>query len=123
MFITEKERDGSCYYEFQFCQADNPVIKNKLNTDIIENWRSDSLLISDDDFENFYQSYSDNFNCAVLANGEIGFDFYAANYYDKKTAQMILNQIENRIDEKYYNLVSWLQKAVKESNGFYILGI
>lgn len=123
MFITQSKKIGSCYYEFQLCKSDFPVIKNKTNLDIINHWLSDSLLISADDFYNFYQSYSAIFNCAVLANGEKGFDFYGPNYYDKNTSEKILNQLENEIDKKYYNLILWLKKEVKEYNGFYILGI
>ena len=53
MFITNKERIGTCYLEFQFCKNDKPIKIVKVDIDIIDNWKEDSLLVSDDDLMNF----------------------------------------------------------------------
>ena len=66
--------------------------------------------------------YSSIFDCALLANGKTGFDFYGPNYYNKENTEKILQKLKV-IDNKYNNLIIWLEKAVKEANGFYILGI
>lgn len=123
MFITNKERIGTCYLEFHFCKNENPIKFNKVDIDIIENWEEDSLLISDEDFNDFYKLYGNIFNCALFPNGEKGFFPYGINYYDKITSENILFELKRVIDKKYLNLIEWLENSIKEYNGFYILGI
>ena len=123
MFITTKERKGTCYLEFQFCKIENPIKANKVDVDNIENWKDDSLLISDEDFDIFYKNYGKIFECALFPNGEKGFFPYGINYYDKTTAEEILIQLKKIISDKYYNLIPWLEKAANNYTGFYILGI
>ncbi|MDE6470638.1 MAG: hypothetical protein K2L19_06415 [Eubacterium sp.] len=123
MFIEAKKRVGSCYLEFQYCKTDNPIKNNKVNIDIIEHWKYDSLLIKDDEFNDFYKVHSNIFCCALLANGKIGFDFYGPNYYDNVIAEKLLKRLSEVIDDKHNNLILWLEKAVEKCNGFYILGI
>ena len=53
MFITNKKRIGTCYLEFQFCKNDKPIKLGKVDVDIIDNWKWDSLLVLDDDLMNF----------------------------------------------------------------------
>lgn len=122
MFITEEDRIGTCYLEFQYCKKKKPIKSNKVNVGVIEYWKKDSLLISVEDFDVFDRLFADIFNCALLANGETGFDFFGPNYYDKETAKKIMKELKG-IDNKYNNLLIWLDKAAKEYNGFYILGI
>ena len=122
MFITEDKRVGSYYLEFQYCKTDSPIKHNKIDIDNIKHWEYDSLLINADEFNGFYKLYSDIFNCALLANGEIGFDSCGINYYDKKTSENILQKL-NVVNDEYNNLILWLQKAVENFKGFYILGI
>ena len=123
MFITNKESMGTCYLEFQFCKNSNPVKSNKVNINIIENWQEDSLLISDKDFNEFYKLYGKIFECAIFPNGKTGFYTYGINYYDKNTTEIILVELRKNINIKYLNLIEWLEIAVKQYNGFYILGI
>lgn len=119
MFITAKERIGTCYLEFQYCKNNNPIKHKKININAIEHWKEDSLLITDD---NFYKLYSGVFDCALLGNGEIGFDFCGVNYYSKESTEKILQKLK-ATDNKNEVLIIWLEKAIKEANGFYILGI
>lgn len=125
MFITCEEKDGTCYLEFQFCKINKPLKKkNRVAGNHIEYWKKDSLLITDDDFfDYFYKSYESIFNCALSPDGEEGFDPYDINYYDKKTTKKILSELENSIDEKYKILIPWLKDALYMYNGFYILGL
>lgn len=123
MFITNKERIGTCYLEFQFCKNDNPIKLDKVNIDIIDNWEDDSLVISDEDFNEFYKFYGKHFECALFPNGKKGFFPYGINYYDKKTTEKILFELKSIIDKKYLNLIEWLEISIKKYNGFYILGI
>ena len=53
MFITNKERIGTYYLKFQFCKNDKPIKLGKVDVDIIDNWKWDSLLVLDDDLMNF----------------------------------------------------------------------
>lgn len=123
MFISTKERVGTCYLEFQFCKNDNPIKLNKVDIDDIENWQEDSLIISDEDFNIFYKDYGEIFECALFPNGKKGFWAYGINYYDKKTTEEILKKLKKKISNKYSNLISWLENATSKYNGFYILGI
>lgn len=123
MFIATEERKGTCYLEFQYCKIDNPIKSNKVDVDNIENWKKDSLLIHDEDFNVFYKSYGKIFECALFPNGEKVFFPYGINYYDKATTEKILIELKKIISDKYYNLILWLEEAVNNYNGFYILGI
>ena len=123
MFITNKERIGTCYLEFQFCKNDKPIKLGKVDVDIIDNWKEDSLLVSDDDFNEFYKLYGKIFECALFPNGEIGFFPYGINYYDKNATEKILFELRKIVDDKYLNLIFWLENATNKYNGFYILGI
>ena len=53
MFITNKKRIETCYLESQFCKNDKPIKLGKVDVDIIDNWKWDSLLVLDDDLMNF----------------------------------------------------------------------
>lgn len=123
LFIAEDERIGSCYLEFQFCKSDVPIKNNSVDIDIMEHWQNDSLLISDEDFGDFYKSYSTVFNCALLANGKTGFNWYGPNYYSKAVTEKVFQKLSKELDDEYENLILWLEKAADKDNGFYILGI
>lgn len=122
MFISANERRGGCYFEFQFCKIKNPVKNGKTNTDV-NNWQADSLLIHDDDFGEFYKLYGIFFDCAIFPNGETGFYPYGINYYTPDATLKIYNKLKECIDEKYADLIEWLNEAVRLYNGFYIMGL
>ena len=123
MFIHNDERDGTCYFEFQFCKNKRPVIFNKVRTSIINHWAEDSLVISSNNFDEFYKLYGIIFECALFPNEKKGFYGYGINYYDKNITEKILFELKDKTNGKYLNLINWLEKAVNEYNGFYILGI
>ena len=116
MFITTKERVGTCYLEFQFCKSEKAIKRNKLDINIIKHWQEDSLLISDKNFHIFYKLYGKIFNCALLPNNEKGFDSYGINYYDKKSSENIIFELKDIIDKEYLNLIIWLKEAIKKYN-------
>lgn len=122
MFITENERTGTCYFEFQYYK-NNRSKSSKININRIKHWEKDSLLISNEDFDDFYELYENIFNCALLTNGNTGFDCFGPNYYDNETAEKLLQELKEVIDNKYNNLIIWLEKATNEYNGFYLLGL
>lgn len=123
MFILNNERFGTCYLEFQFCKNKKPVIFNKVRTNIIDHWQEDSLFISVSDFNVFYELYGKIFEYALFPNGKKGFFAYGINYYDKNTTEKILFELRKTADDKYQNLIVWLENATNKYNGFYILGI
>lgn len=123
MFISAKDRKGGCYFEFQFCKNANPLANGKVVCDEIKHWQTDSLLIDDESFDEFYKVYGFIFECAIFPNGEKGFDYCGVNYYDLETAKIIINKSIESMDDKYKELIDWLKIAVKKYNGFYILGL
>lgn len=123
MFINVSEKNGSCYLEFAYCRTSRPAPGGKIDLDVFTHWNEDSLLIHDDDFGDFYAHYGDIFSCALLPNGETGFDCYCPNYYDREKTSHILDELRGRISEKYSLLIPWLERAEREFNGFYILGV
>lgn len=123
LFITEAERKGSCYYEFQFCKCKNPV-KNGKVTDSYSFWAEDSLLIYADDFEqHFLLKYKNIFNCARFPNGDTGFYNWGVNYYSLDKTIKIRRELEEIFGDAYADLLQWLDIAIKHYNGFYILGL
>lgn len=123
MFISVSETEGSCYLEFAFCRSCRPAPGGKMDMSIIYHWSDDSLVISWEDFGDFYEEYGDIFGCALLPNGETGFDCYCPNYYDREKTFGILSALRGKIDEKYFPLIPWLERAEADFEGFYILGV
>ena len=123
IFITEAERKGSCYYEFQFCKCKNPV-KNGKVADSYCFWVEDSLLVYADDFEeHFYPKCKSILDCALFPNGETGFYPYGVNYYSLDKTAKIRRGLEETFGNEYKELIQWLDVAIQQYNGFYILGL
>lgn len=122
-FIYNHEREGSCYLEFQFCDTDKPLKNGRVVLEHIKHWRDDSLYMDWDDFGEFYRLYADVLNCAVLPNGERGFDSCGVNYYGAEETEKFLAEMSRGTDVRYSALVPWLTVAAKRSKGFYILGV
>ena len=125
MFITNKERIGTCYLEFQFCKNDKPIKIVKVDIDIIDNWKEDSLLVSDDDFNEFYKLYGKIFECALFPNGKIGFFPYEINYYDKNNLQELYNKRKEQYTNNYETIKILekekhnLDKKIEDNKVFY----
>lgn len=122
MFIKNSERKGTCYFEFQFCKIKNPLHDGKTK-DNVEFWMSDSLLLSDDDFDVFYDKYGEYFECAVFPNGKTGFDYCGINYYSPEKTLEIYNALRSCIDKENGEFIDWLKTDLDLYNGFYILGL
>lgn len=116
MFIPCDKREGTCYFEFQFYKG-GKTFKNT------EFWAKDSLLINERDFNAFYGIYCNILDNALLSNGKLGFDYFGINYYDKKITEKILFELKKSTNEQNAVLIFWLEKAIVEYNGFYILGL
>lgn len=123
MFITEKERRGTYYLEFQYCTSDMPVKGGKTDVRFVEPWKADSLLLDADAFDVFYPKYESIFNCALFPNGGTGFDYCGINYYSPEKTEWILELLTPAIAKEYAALLPWLREAVKRNRGFYILGL
>lgn len=118
MFISEKDKIGSCYFEFQFHKSKNPVNFNE-----ITHWKNDSLLLHDENFTDFYNRYGFLLNQALLPNGSQGFDPCGINYYNRQAAETILSESQKITEKQYSRFMPWLEEAVHKYNGFCILGI
>ena len=123
VFILGREREGGCFLEFQYCTSVTPVKDGKTDEEEIVFWKKDSILISDDDFADFYLKYKDIFSCALFPDGGTGFDSCGINYYDAGKTKRILADLQKSIDGMYVDLIPWLEKADEKGSGFYILGI
>ena len=123
MFISNNERIGTCYFEFQFCKNKNPIKVGKVNANKIKHKQEDSLFLTDDEFDKFYKLYGEIFKNALFPNGDRGFDMYGVNYYDRISSSKILLYLTKNIDKKYIQLIEWLKISVNTYNRFYILGI
>ena len=90
--------------------------------DSINNWLDDSLYVSGDDSNVFFQEYSSIFDCGIYNNLETGpMDPYGINYYGPDLIDVIIMKLLERRPTDYERLVEWLNTA-KKYNGFYILG-
>lgn len=122
-FIQNRERDGTCYLEFQFCETDKPLKNGKVRTEHIKHWLDSSLYMDWDDFSGFYEMYADALDLGFLPNGERGCDDFGVNYYSRDDTEKFLEEVSQHIDEEYAALVPWLNEAAKRGKGFYILGV
>lgn len=124
-FVSQEERrnfNGSDYIEFQFCKMENNTsISSILSIDNINNWKLDSLYISD--YYEFGEIYGKYFDCGIYSNMECGsIDLYGINYYIADIIDKLISDIEKDTPKDYNDLLDWLKEA-KKYNGFYILGV
>ena len=121
MFTPCSERQGTAYFEIQYCKKDWDL--RKLFKKAYSFWAEDSLLIHVDNDKDFFENYGDYFKSPNAPDGSQRFDPYGINYYAKEHALAILEQIENDKPPYYEVLAIWLKKAVTDYNGFFFLGI
>ena len=124
-FNNQDERrafGGSDFLELQYCQHKSGTsIKKIVNK--IENWRNDSLYVSGDDMDIFYECYKDVFKNGTYNNLKSGdIDFFGINYYSYEQVEEMIKVIEETKPEDHKIILEWLVKA-KEFNGVYILGV
>lgn len=125
VFNSQEERrefGGSAFIEMQFCRLPRGTAIKKLTAvESIENWRRDSLYISDEN--TFYREYANIFDCGIYNNLESGtVDIYGINYYDPSLTDCIIERIIKDKPADYEVLIEWFRRS-KAYNGFYILGI
>ena len=69
MFITNKDRNGSAYIEFQY--NDKDLKENKLlKVSNMTNFKSDSIYVYVDEIEKFLDIYEKYFNNGISPNGK-----------------------------------------------------
>lgn len=126
-FSSQEERresGGSDFLEIQFCRMPRGTQTAILTAvDSIHHWLDDSLYVSGDDEDAFFQAYAGILNCGIYNNLETGtIDPYGINYYRPDCMESILAQLTEIRPTDYETLLEWLN-AAKKYNGFYILGI
>ncbi len=124
-FHSQEERrayGGSAFLELQFCRLSaNATIQELVAVDSIQNWKNDSLYISDENI--FYDEYSQIFDCGTYNNLQTGtVDIYGINYYAPSVTAQIIEKLHAQKPMDYEVLLHWLSQS-KPYNGFYILGI
>ena len=115
MLLTDPERKGNEYFEFQYrVKDDEPNRKVQKN----------SLFLYWDDEEAFLEIYAPYFNAMnVLTGKKEPFDFYSENAASKEQARVLREEILKHRPEEYEIFAEWLEKAYTEFNGFYISGM
>lgn len=83
----------------------------------------DSLLIHVDDGMRFFENYGKYLEKPNSPDGTQKLDPYGVNYYTKEQTFAIIEKIKTDSSEEFETLLSWLEKAVTEYNGFFFLGI
>ena len=118
MFTPCLEKQGSAYFEFQYCKKDWNT--KKLLKKGYSFWEKDSLLVHVDYDRDFFDNYG---GYLETPNGTQKLDPYGVNYYTKEQAGVIMEQIKNDRPQEFEALLTWLEKAVTKYNGFFFLGI
>ena len=118
MFIPCSEKRGSAYFEFQYCKKEWNI--KKLLKKGYSFWEKDSLLVHVDYYRDLFENYGDYLE---TLDGTQKLDPYGVNYYTKEQTFVIIEQIKNDKPQEFDVLVTWLEKAVTEYNGFFFLGI
>lgn len=123
-FVTNDKRTSTAYYEFQFCKLKKPI-RNLFGKEHFANlsfWKDDSLCLDRDYFEDLTDFFP-IFLKVYSINGNTHFYKYGPNYYSKEMTLEIISEIKRLTNNKEIAFVKWLERAVNEYNGFYILGI
>ena len=121
MFIPCSEKQGSAYFEFQYCKKEWDI--KKILAKRHSFWEKDSLLVHIDGDKDFFDNYGDYLNAPNSPEGTQEFDLCGVNYYTKEQTYVIMEKIRNDKPQGFEALVAWLEKAATEYNGFFFLGI
>lgn len=121
MFIPCSEKQGSAYYEFQYCKKEWNI--KKILKKGYSFWEKDSLLVHIVSDIDFFEIYGDYLNTPNSPDGSQKLCPFGVNYYTKEQTFVIIEQIKNDKPQEFEALVAWLEKAVTEYNGFFFLGI
>ena len=122
--VERREFGGSDFIEIQYCRfPEGTSLREIVSVDAIKHWKDDSLYISGDDMDLFYQSYGDIITGGVYNNGDRGpMDLFGINFYSRDQTNEIIEQLAEEKPPGYQILYRWLQ--VDEQNlGFYVLGV
>lgn len=127
MFSSQQERrnfGGSDFIELQYCKLPQGLkIKEIVSVDKIPHWKNDSLYVSGDDVNLFYESYSNIITGGIYNNGKSGgMDLLGINYYSQEQAVLIMERIEDEKPPEYEILLRWLKSGINYT-GFYVLGL
>lgn len=127
MFGSQEERrnsGGSDFIEIQYCRLpQGSKAEEAVSVDKVSHWQNDSLYVSGDDMNLFYESYSSIITGGVYNNGKSGeMDLLGINYYSQEQAALIMKRIEDEKPPEYEILLRWLKSGINYT-GFYVLGL
>lgn len=127
MFKSQEERrnfGGSAFIEIQHCKLpESTKLEKIISVNVIPHWENDSLYVSGDDMNLFYEQYKNIITGGVYNNGKNGvMDLYGINFYSREKADLIIKGIEDEKPQEYEILLRWL-KSGTDYIGFYILGM
>lgn len=127
MFKSQEERrnfGGSAFIEIQHCKLpESTKLEKIISVNVIPHWENDSLYVSGDDMNLFYEQYKDIITGGVYNNGKNGvMDLYGINFYSREKADLIIKGIEDEKPQEYEILLRWL-KSGTDYLGFYVLGL
>ena len=123
-FVSNNERKGSNYFEFQFCKIKDPIKKTIFGKYRIKGYKmrgDDSIYLDSESFDYMIEKY-DNY-IRLDNNSHERFAYYGENYYDKDCALELLQSIKSINDSELSVLISFLEEDIEKYNGFYLLGI
>ena len=113
-FRSQAERrafGGSDFIEIQYCRLpEGTSLREIVSIDAIKHWKDDSLYISGDDMDLFYQSYGDIITGGVYNNGDRGpMDLFGINFYSREQTNEIIERLAEEKPPGYQILCRWLQ--------------
>lgn len=119
-----REFGGSDFIEIQYCRLpEGTSLWEIVSIDAIKHWKDDSLYISGDDMNLFYQSYGDIITGGVYNNRDRGpMDLLGINFYSREQTNEIIGRLAEEKPPEYQILYRWLQ-ADEQNLGFYVLGV
>jgi len=117
MFVDFTKRNGSDYIEFQFVKNVKKPFKK------IDNFKDDSLYVYSDDINCFLETYGDLFKNCISPDGSDRFCDFGVNYYTPEMAKTIFDKLKDLSVIGSEKLIVWLEKAVSNGDGIYVLGI
>ena len=120
MFIPCSEKQGSAYFEFQYCKKEWNI--KKLLKKGYSFKEKDSLLVHVSSDSDFFKNYADYLNSSNSPDGMMEL-YVGVNYYTKEQTSVIVEQIKKDKPQEFETLVAWLEKAVTDYNGFFFLGV
>jgi len=109
VFASQEDRrafGGSAFIEIQYCRHPKYTpVRQLVSVDFIRNWEDDSLYVSDDCMNEFFDQY------AAILGWKTGMRLFEISYYSCEQSAKIMADAARLKPIGHEKLIEWLKQA------------